>query len=249
MLSFTIAHVSIVALRYRSPGDELVFRGRPNLRIGKVEWPLFALFGALGTGLAWIVVVVQTPNTRWVGLGWLVLGFAVYAVYRRRYVRAPLRSTVRAPAFVLGPALQLNYRTIVVPVVRSFESEEALVAAARLAAERRATIAIVHVIEVPMDRPLDAVRPDEEEKADELLDQARGLVESYGVRAMVRIVRARRAGPAIVQEAAQRDAELIVMGAPRRSGRRRTAIFGTTVDYVLKASPCRVLLAAGKRAA
>jgi nucleotide-binding universal stress UspA family protein len=39
------------------------------------------------------------------------------------------------------------------------------------------------------------------------------------------------------------------MGAPRRSGRRRTAIFGTTVDYVLKASPCRVLLAAGKRAA
>jgi APA family basic amino acid/polyamine antiporter len=249
MLSFTIAHVSIVALRYRHRGDELVFRGRPNLRIGSVEWPLFALFGALGTGLAWIVVVVQTANTRWAGLAWLAIGFLGYAVYRRRYVRAPLSSTVRAPALVLGPALQLNYRTIVVPVVRSFESEEALVAAARLAAERRATIAIVHVIEVPMDRPLDAVRPHEEERADELLDGARALVESYGVRAVARMVRARRAGPAIAQEAIQRDAELIVLGAPRRPARRRTAIFGPTVDYVLKASPCRVLLAAGKRAA
>jgi basic amino acid/polyamine antiporter, APA family len=249
MLSFTIAHVSIVALRYRHRGDELVFRGRPNLRIGSVEWPLFALFGALGTGLAWIVVVVQTANTRWAGLAWLGIGFLGYAVYRRRYVRAPLSSTVRAPALVLGPALQLNYRTIVVPVVRSFESEEALVAAARLAAERRATIAIVHVIEVPMDRPLDAVRPHEEERADELLDGARALVESYGVRAVARMVRARRAGPAIAQEAIQRDAELIVLGAPRRPARRRTAIFGPTVDYVLKASPCRVLLAAGKRAA
>jgi APA family basic amino acid/polyamine antiporter len=249
MLSFTVAHVSIVALRYRHRGDELVFRGRPNLRIGSVEWPLFALFGALGTGLAWIVVVVQTANTRWAGLAWLAIGFLGYAIYRRRYVRAPLSSTVRAPALVLGPALQLNYRIIVVPVVRSFESEEALVAAARLAAERRATIAIVHVIEVPMDRPLDAVQPHEEERADELLDGARGLVESYGVRAVVRIVRARQAGPAIAQEAIQRDAELIVLGAPRRPARRRTAIFGPTVDYVLKASTCRVLLAAGKRAA
>jgi APA family basic amino acid/polyamine antiporter len=178
-----------------------------------------------------------------------VLGLAFYFVYRRRFVRQPLSTTLRAPALVLGPALQLEYRAIVVPVVRSYESEEALVAAARLAAERRATIAIVHVIEVPMDRPLEAVTPQEEAVADEILEQARALVEAYGVRAMTRLVRARRAGPAIVEEAERRNAELIVMGAPRRPARRRTAIFGPTVDYVLKASPCRVLLTAGRRAA
>jgi nucleotide-binding universal stress UspA family protein len=133
--------------------------------------------------------------------------------------------------------------------VRSNESEEALVAAARLAAERRATIAIVHVIEVPLERRLEQVTAEEEEAADELLEQARALVETYGVRSMTRLVRARRAGPAIVEEAERRNAELIVMGAPRRAARRRTAIFGQTVDHVLKASPCRVLLAAGKRAA
>jgi basic amino acid/polyamine antiporter, APA family len=249
MLSFTIAHLSIVALRYRRPDDELVFRGRPNFHLRGIDWPLFALVGAVGTGLAWLVVVVQTPNTRWAGLAWLAIGFIVYTVYRRRFVRVPLTETVRAPALVLGPALELNYRTIVVPVVRSFESEEALVAAARLAAERRATIAVVHVLEVPLDRPLDVITPAEEDEADDLLDQARGLVERYGVRTVARLVRARRAGPAIVEDAAHRNAELIVMGSARRPSRRRTAIFGPTVDYVLKASPCRVLLAAGRRAA
>ena len=249
MLSFTIAHVSVVALRYRRSEDELVFKGRPNLRIRGVEWPLFALVGAVGTGLAWVVVVVQTPTTRWAGLGWLAAGFLLYGVYRWRFARTSLTRTVRAPALVLGPALQLNYRTIVVPVVRSYESEEALVAGARLAAERRATIAVVHVIEVPLDRPLDAIDPEEEDKADDLLDQARGLVETYGVRTVARLVRARRAGPAIVEEAMQRDAELIVVGTPRRRLKRGAAIFGSTVDYVLKSSPCRVLLAAGRRAA
>jgi nucleotide-binding universal stress UspA family protein len=62
------------------------------------------------------------------------------------------------------------------------------------------------------------------------------------------VLRARTAGPAIVEDADRRDAELIVMGAPRaRPGRRE--IFGSTVDYVLKHSRARVLIAAGRRAA
>jgi APA family basic amino acid/polyamine antiporter len=248
-LSFTVAHAAIIALRVRRPEEETLFRARPNFTWRGVDWPLFAVFGGLGTGLSWLVIVIQQAATRWAGIGWLLLGLAFYYVYRRRVVHQPLSVTTRAPALVLGPALQLEYRTIVVPVVRSNESEEALVAAARLAAERRATIAIVHVIEVPMERRLDQVTDEEEAEADELLEQARALVETYGVRAVTRLVRARRAGPAIVEEAERRNAELIVMGAPRRPARGRTAIFGATVDYVLKASPCRVLLAAGKRAA
>src|SRR6185312_16092138 len=97
----------------------------------------------LGTGAAWIVVVVRYPPARWAGLGWLAAGFVFYTVYRRRVVRRPLRETVRAPALVLGPSLQIDYRTIIVPVVRTAESEEALVAAARLAGERGSRIVIV----------------------------------------------------------------------------------------------------------
>jgi APA family basic amino acid/polyamine antiporter len=250
MLSFTIAHVSVIALRYRRREEELIFRGRPNVRLGGVDWPLFAVVGALATGLAWVVVVVQTPDTRYAGLAWLAAGFALYAVYRRGVVREPLGETVRAPVLVLGPSLTIDYRTIVVPVIRSAESEEALVAAARLAAERGATIAIVTVIELPLELPLDAPLPEAEQDANATLDEAQALVEAYNVRAVGRLVRARSAGRAIVEEAERRNAELIVLGAPRRSDRMGTPIFGRTSDYVLKHSPVRVLVVtAGRKAA
>src|SRR5581483_4815639 len=150
---------------------------------------------------------------------------------------------------VVGPSLRVEYRTVVVPVKRTGESEEALVAAARLAAERGATVAIVHVIEVPLALPLDASLPEEEDVAEQLLDDAQALVESYGVRAVTRLLRARRAGPAIVDEARRRDAELVVVGSPRRAVAGRRRLFGDTVDYVLRESPVRVLVAAGRSAA
>jgi APA family basic amino acid/polyamine antiporter len=249
MLSFAIAHCSVIALRYKRRDEELVFRGRPNIRLGGVDWPVFAFAGALATGIAWIVVVWQTPDTRYAGLGWLAFGFVGYAVYRRFVVRAGLRQTVRAPALVLGPSLTVDYRTIVVPVVRSAESEEALVAAARLAAERGSRVAVVHVIEVPLDLPLDVRLPELEEEADEILDNSAALVESYGVRALARLARARSAGPEIVAEVEGRNAELVILGAPRRRVARGGRIFGRTVDYVLKNSPSRVLITAGRRAA
>jgi APA family basic amino acid/polyamine antiporter len=249
MLSFTVAHAAVTALRVRRPHDELEFKAGPNLRLRGIEWPLFAIFGGVATAAAWFVVVVQQPLTRWAGLGWLALGFAVYWVYRTRVVKQPLRRTVRAPAFVLGPSLMVEYRTIVVPVVRTEETEEALVAGARLAAERGSTVVVVTVIEVPLSLPLDARMEEEQDRAEQLLDDAQALVESYGVRCVTRVLRARRAGPAIVAEVRRRNAELVVLGAPRRAVGGRRRLFGTTVDYVLRESPTRVLIAAGKRAA
>ena len=63
------------------------------------------------------------------------------------------------------------------------------------------------------------------------------------MRTIDRLVRARNAGRAIVEEAERRQTEIVVLGAPR--GRHR-AIFGQTVDYVLKHAPCRVMVAAGQ---
>ncbi len=248
MLSFTIAHVSLIALRVRKRDEELVYRAVPNVRFRGIDWPLFAILGGLGTGIAWLVVVVQEPLTRWSGLAWLALGFVVYAVYRGRVLHLPLRETVRAPAMVLAGTLEVEYRSIVVPVVRSTESEEALVTAARLAAERRSRVAIVHVLEIPMELPLTARIPEAEREANSLLDDARALVESFGVRAVTRLERARAAGPAIVADVVARGAELVVLGAPRRGIGRRAPVFGHTARYVLKHSPCRVLVAAPKPA-
>jgi APA family basic amino acid/polyamine antiporter len=250
MLSFTVAHASIVQLRRRYPDEELAFRARPNLRVGGVDWPLFAVFGGTATALAWLVVVVQSPSTRYAGLAWLVLGFAGYAVYRQRVVHAPLRETARAPV-VIGPADALEYRNVLVPVVWRRESEAAVDLACRLASERRGSIVALTVLEVPLELPLDAELPGHaERKANDLLDEARAIGDAYGVDVVGRLVRARRAGRAIVEEAERRNSEIVVMGAPRRDEhRRRGRIFGGTVDFVLKNAPCRVMVAAAPRAA
>jgi APA family basic amino acid/polyamine antiporter len=249
MLSFTVAHASVVALRHRQRDEELVFRARPNLRLRGVDWPLFALFGGLGTGLSWVVIVVQSSSTRWAGLGWLIAGFIAYAVYRRR-LGEPLTETIRAP-IAMGPALALEYRNVLVPIVSRHESEAAMDLACRLATERGASIVALHVIGVPLELALDAELPEAmEERADFLLDEARAIGDAYGVNVIVRIVRARRPGAAIVEEATRRHSEIIVMGAPRRDKyRQRGRVFGDTVDYVLKNAPCRVMVAAAPKAA
>ncbi|HEU0303560.1 MAG TPA: universal stress protein, partial [Gaiellaceae bacterium] len=201
------------------------------------------------TGLAWTVVVVQTPNTRYAGMAWLAIGFIVYFVYRKRFVREPLSATVRAPAMI-GPALALEYRSILVPVVEGEQSRDAVHLACRLAAERRASIVAARVIVVPLHLPLDAELPEQEALADDLLDEAHDIGELYGVRVVERVTRAREAGQAIVDEALSRNSEIVVMGAPRLPHRTRTsAIFGKTVDYVLRHAPCRVMVAAARRAA
>ncbi len=250
MLSFTVAHAAIVQLRRRYPDEELAFRSRPNVRIRGVDWPLFAVFGGAATALAWLVVVVQSPGTRYAGLGWLVLGFTVYAIYRKRFVKAPLTETVRAPV-VIGPAIALEYRNVLVPVVWRRESEAAVDLACRLASERGGSIVALSVLEIPLELPLDGDLPEGAElKANDLLDEARAIGEAYGVNVVGRLVRGRRAGRTIVDEATRRNSEIIVMGAPRRDEqRRRGRIFGGTVDFVLKNAPCRVMVAAAPRAA
>jgi nucleotide-binding universal stress UspA family protein len=193
-------------------------------------------------------VVWKDAPTRYAGLAWLVAGFVFYPLYRRK-LGEPLRKTVRAPVVISAAALE--YSNIIVPVAAGYASDEAMDVACRLARERRSRIIAVTVVEVPLELPLDAYLPDEVAEANEQLDEARAIGESYGVPVTTRIVRARNPGRAIVDEAIRRSAEIIVMGGPRRvrlqAGRR--AIFGDTVDFVLKHAPVRVMVAAGKAAA
>jgi APA family basic amino acid/polyamine antiporter len=226
--------------------DEAPWRAWPNLRIGGINWPVFAVLGGLGTGIAFLVVVVQDAPTRYAGLGWLVLGFVFYPVYRRR-LGLSVVGTARAP-IVIGPGAALEYRNILVPLARGRETLEALDIASRLARERGTRLVAIAVIELPLELPLDAVDPRAEREANELLDRARTIGDSYGVNVIPRLVRARRAGRAIVDEADRRHMEIIVMGAPRRR-RARAGVFGGTTDFVLKHAPCRVMVVAASEAA
>ncbi len=249
-LSFTIAHASLVRLRRKDPADAVVpYRARPNLRLGAVDWPVFAVLGGLATGASFVVILLQNPLTRWVGLGWMAIGLVAYAVYRRRFVQAPVRTTVKAPP-AFGAALALEYRRIVVPIVPGRPSDDALDVACRLAAERGARVVALSVLEVPLDLPLETALPEEERIANAELDEAVAVGDTYDVRVVGRLVRGRSASVEIVREAERRGAEIIVLGSPRKDlvGRRR-GVFGSTVDRVMRNAPCRVMVTASRAGA
>jgi APA family basic amino acid/polyamine antiporter len=243
--SFTVAHASVIRLRMKlRDRDEVAFKPKPNLRWRGVTWPIFAIVGGLGTGLSWLVIVIQTPSIRYAGLAWLVIGFGFYVFYRRRIVREPLAETIRAPV-EFGPAAVLEFRSILVPIAPGYASDEAMDFACRLAAERRASIVAFTAIEVPLDQPLDAELREDVREANQQLDEARAIGDSYGVRVIERIARTRNIGRAIVDEAIRRGSEIIVMAGPRRVRlqRGRRQIFGDAVDFVLRHAPCRVMVA------
>src|SRR5690242_21026622 len=68
MLSFTTAHVSVVALRVRKPDVERPYRAPWNVRIRGYDIPLSACLGAVGTFAAWVSVVLLHPEARTVGI-------------------------------------------------------------------------------------------------------------------------------------------------------------------------------------
>jgi nucleotide-binding universal stress UspA family protein len=238
MLSFTIAHAAVIQLR-RMRGPDIP--GSPPQLPWRVDWPVFA-----GRPHRRLRDRRRDPVSeyalRW--FGWLALGFLIYMVYRRQVLHVPLTETVRAPV-EYGPAAALEFRSILVPIAPGYPSDEAMDFACRLAAERRASIVAFTAIEVPLDLPLDAELPDEVHEANEQLDEARAIGESYGVRVIGRIARTRNIGRAIVDEAIRRQSEIIVMAGPRRVRlqRGRRQIFGDAVDFVLRHAPCRVMVA------
>ncbi|MFN8223813.1 MAG: universal stress protein [Gaiellales bacterium] len=249
-LSFTVAHASLVRLRMKwaRAGETPAFTARPNIRLGGVDWPLFAIVGGIATGISFAVILVQNPATRWVGLGWLAVGLVGYTIYRRTLGIQP-RATSKAPPAV-GAALALEYRRILVPIVPGRPSDDALDMALRLAKERGARVIALTVIEVPLELPLDADLGEVEASANRELDEAVGIGDSYGVRVTPRLVRGRSASIEIVEEARRRDTEIIVLGSPRKAlTRRRRGVFGATVDRVMRNAPCRVLVAASRAAA
>ena len=148
-------------------------------------------------------------------------------------------------SFAFSTRPRVSYRRILVPLVDSATSEQAMGIACQLAEDRGAGVTAVTVIEVPVELPLDAHMLDEETHVKLVLEHAQAIGDLYGVKVSPRVLRARAAGEAIVDEAILAATEIIVLRAPRKQrSRRAVQVFGKTVDYVMKHAPCRVMVAA-----
>jgi nucleotide-binding universal stress UspA family protein len=134
----------------------------------------------------------------------------------------------------------LRYERVLVPVAGTEADEPALRLAATLLGGTAGAAVLIHVIEVPFARNLDAEDDRAGAFADEVTSHAEEFLRGQLVQVTSSVVQARSAGPAIVDEAVEQSADLIVMGLryKMRFGGQWDA--GRTVPYVMRNSTAPV---------
>jgi basic amino acid/polyamine antiporter, APA family len=242
MLSFTVAHVSVIQLRRRKSEDARPWKPPFNFRAFGFELPLSAVLGGLGTFSAWIVVMALNPRTLVVGAGWMAFGIAVYVLYRRNQ-RLPLTETVKVVTPEPLGVEEIEYRSVMV----AFEggepfSEEMVATAVKLASKRRRGIHIHALLTVPTNLPLDAEMREAEAEAQSKIEQAK-LIGGQRVSGHVERVRPGQAGYSIADEAKLINAAAVVVWLRYRDG---TPLYDKTLQTVLAERPCRVIVVSEK---
>ena len=261
MISFAMAHLSVIVLRFREAARPSAFRVPLSISVGKGSIPLPAALGAAFAIAAWISVVALHEGARVIGGAWMVFGVALYVIYRRGQGKS-LTQRFTIPAEALQETGQAEYGSILVPVLGTPLDDDIVGTAGRLAADEAeegdgAVLEALYVFEIPMSLPIDARVPEERvQEAKRVLARAKEVGEEYeGVEVATAMVRGRTAGQAIVAEARRRGVEAIVLAAEEPSrvrggailgghGRVRDRFVGETTRYVVEKAQCRVILTA-----
>lgn len=114
----------------------------------------------------------------------------------------------------------------------------------RLVAEQarlaKAELVAVHVVEIDWTLPLDADIAGRSEEVQRVLDSAEAVAEESKQVLEPVLLQARDVGAALVDEAVERDADLIVLGVPFRTRFGGDFAIGRTIPYVLQNAPCTV---------
>src|SRR3954449_6035136 len=237
MLSFSIAHLSVIRLRIKDPGRNRPYRGPGNITIRGRDVPLFAVVGLFGTGAAFIVVTALHVDVAIAGIGWLTLGVIVYTVYRHRQ-GLDLTTTTKVAVPAPVTEREAEYQSVLVALDVKQYSEGAVATAVKVAARRRRGIHVLVTIPVPASSPITADMPDQELAAQAIIEQAR-LQGGRRVSGHYEKVRPGQAGRMIVNEAREMRAQAVVIPLPARTG---SSVFGKTVETVLAERPTRVII-------
>jgi len=135
----------------------------------------------------------------------------------------------------------MKLERILVAVSGKDADSETVKLACDLAKKPKAKIYVVYVVEVKRSLPLDAVIESEIRRAEEALAHAEDIASDKDYEVETDLIQGRDAGPAIVDEAMEKEVDLILMGFTYK---KRFGIFnlGRVIPYVLEEAPCRVLL-------
>ena len=240
LLAFTAAQVAVVRLRFTEPELERPFRAPLEVRWRGTPVSLLAVVGAALTFTIWVLALITHEASRVAGPLWLLAGIVIFVLVRRSH-REPVLGRVVPAVGDIDPFEGGAYRRILVPLKLGPIGDEVLATALRLAEEERAALCVFHGVTVPMELELDAELLEASELAFASLVDARELAQEHGVEIETTSMRTRALGEAIVQQARDWQADLIVLGSAPR-WRRQSRFFSPTVDHVLRHAPCEVMV-------
>ncbi len=140
----------------------------------------------------------------------------------------------------MSEARKPSFRRAVIALSGHPGNEHIVRIAAELAQVANAELIAVHVVEVDWSQPLDADIAGRSEAAQRILDRAEEVAEKHGRSLDAVLLQARDVGAAIVDEAIEREADLLILGLAYRMRFGGDFAIGRTVPYVLKNAPCAV---------
>jgi nucleotide-binding universal stress UspA family protein len=133
------------------------------------------------------------------------------------------------------------FKKILVPVAGTESDAETIKLACRLAKRDKGKVWAVSVVTIKRALPLDAEIDSEIKKAEDILDKVEDIGAEEDCEIETDVLQAREVGPAIVDEAVERGMSLILMGIAYKQRFGQFSL-GDAVPYVLKNSPCPVIL-------
>ena len=238
LIAFSAVQLAVIRLRYSAPSLSRPYRVPFSIRVAGGKLPLPALLGAVLTTFVFVLTMLTHPAARYGGPIWLAVGLAVFGLVRHQRGTGLLE---QVPASGEQELSEAGFATILVPMKLGDIGEEMMATAVRIAQERSASVIVVNVIEVPLEQALDAPLEPEERRAAETLAEARALAEENDVPMRGYSLRTRSIGAAVVEQAREVAADLIVIGSGAR-WRRHSRFFSPTVEYILRKAPCEVMI-------
>ena len=135
---------------------------------------------------------------------------------------------------------QPAFRRAVVALNGGPSDERIVRLVASQAARIKAELIAVHVVEIDWTLPLDADIAGRSEEVQRVLDSAESISDQSKVSMEPVLLQARDVGAAIVDEATERGADLLVVGLPYRKRFGGEFAIGRTIPYILQNAPCAV---------
>jgi len=133
------------------------------------------------------------------------------------------------------------FHRILVPITGTEADDETMRLACWMAKRDKSKLYAMYVITIKRSLPLETEIESETRRAEDLLSRMENIADSEDCRLETDLLQARDVAPTVVDEAVDKEIDLILMGVKYK---RRFGQFslGSIVPEILKSAPCQVIL-------